>query len=482
MRNSTGTIGIGTMDQETLKALSRIRTFALTGQAIPEVQSDRVRLDYDQVYAFKSDSEVMQTRDFYPVEELKAATRVGERTFSFVWSTETPDHGGDIVKASGWDLSVFRTNPVALWSHNGSVRPPVGRGLNARKGIDVGGGIKGLAGDIELAPAGASDFTDALYNFVDAGMVRATSVGFRALTVKEIRDEKERERLGLGRWGAYFEKQLLLEISLVSLPQNPEALGKAAEEFLSSGTASKRGIEEVIKAWSIPEREHQRIVDELCKEIHALSLPFSEALAPERVAPGDVRSVDLDATLARASDAIEAAKKSLDATNDPKIEGESESVETDSGNAGLVSKLVEKGMAVLAPPGVDLANVQCQFTTVGTTGNTGTWVQDPTTDWKFIPWSPPLGAFPGFISMGTPTGKAAETEDRVEKALERIEAISTKQDEVIASLSDLIERLMERRTANPMEAESSDTKGIIAALGELSNVFGKVRATNEGGL
>jgi len=84
--------------------------------------------------------------------------------------------------------------------------------------------------------------------------------------------------------------------------------------------------------------------------------------------------------------------------------------------------------------------------------------------------------------MGTPTGKAAETEDRVEKALERIEAISTKQDEVIASLSDLIERLMERRTANPMEAESSDTKGIIAALGELSNVFGKVRATNEGGL
>ena len=48
------------------------------------------------------------------------------RTKRFVFSDATVDHAGDSIDPKGWDLGVFRSNPVALWSHD-SFSPPIGK-------------------------------------------------------------------------------------------------------------------------------------------------------------------------------------------------------------------------------------------------------------------------------------------------------------------------------------------------------------------
>jgi hypothetical protein len=63
-----------------------------------------------------------------------------------VFSDATVDHAGDSIDPKGWDLGVFKRNPVALFSHM-SWEPPIGRASN----VAVEDGK--LVGDIEFADA-----------------------------------------------------------------------------------------------------------------------------------------------------------------------------------------------------------------------------------------------------------------------------------------------------------------------------------------
>lgn len=128
---------------------------------------------------------------------------------NFVLSDATPDRYGDVIEAAGWELKEFKTNPIALFNHNPDF--PIGRWANVK--VEKGK----LVGELKMAPRGTSARIDELLNLIDAGVLRAVSVGF-------LPDEYE--QIGRGH-GSRYTKQRLVETSLVSIPANPNALAIA---------------------------------------------------------------------------------------------------------------------------------------------------------------------------------------------------------------------------------------------------------------
>ncbi len=135
------------------------------------------------------------------------------RTVRFVFSDATVDHSYDTIDPKGWDLSVFNSNPVALFAHN-SWDPPIGRAKN----VEIKDGK--LIGDIEFASAEIYPFADTIYRLVKGGFLKAVSVGFKP---KEWTFSNDADR----PYGIDFKKQTLLEISVCPVPCNPNALTEA---------------------------------------------------------------------------------------------------------------------------------------------------------------------------------------------------------------------------------------------------------------
>lgn len=139
--------------------------------------------------------------------EAKADTRV----VSFVFSDDSVDRMGDTIDAGGWQLDQFLKNPVALFGHDSaSVENVVGRACNVR----VAGNR--LVGDIEFAEAAVSANADTVFRLVKGGFLNAVSVGFIPLEWKPTKNG-----------GISFTKQALLEISVVPVPANSNALVQA---------------------------------------------------------------------------------------------------------------------------------------------------------------------------------------------------------------------------------------------------------------
>jgi HK97 family phage prohead protease/HK97 family phage major capsid protein len=137
----------------------------------------------------------------------------------FVLSDETPDRYGDVISADGWTLDNFKKNPIALFGHNSSF--PIGnwQGLHVKDGA--------LRGHLQLAPAGTSERIDEIRKLVEAGILRAVSVGF-VPTESRARSKTEP--------GELYLKQELVETSLVSIPANPNALAIAKSLKVSDDT------------------------------------------------------------------------------------------------------------------------------------------------------------------------------------------------------------------------------------------------------
>jgi HK97 family phage prohead protease len=141
-----------------------------------------------------------------------SSSEAGSRTATFVFSDDSVDSYGDTIDAKGWDLSVYSTNPIALYGHDPS-KPEyvVGRSKNVR--------VEGrrLVGDIEFADASVNPMADTVYRLVREGFLRTVSVGFRPV---DWSLSKDKSRPG----GIDFKKQVLMEVSVVPLPANSSAL------------------------------------------------------------------------------------------------------------------------------------------------------------------------------------------------------------------------------------------------------------------
>jgi HK97 family phage prohead protease/HK97 family phage major capsid protein len=138
----------------------------------------------------------------------------------FILSDATPDRFGDIVEVEGWQTENFKRNPVALFSHRADF--PVGTWSNIRTHD------KALRGDLILAPKGISDRIDEIRGLVEAGILRAVSVGFKPLERRAV-DPHRNDPFA----PSVYTKSELVEVSLVAIPANPNALAVAKSLHLS---------------------------------------------------------------------------------------------------------------------------------------------------------------------------------------------------------------------------------------------------------
>lgn len=145
---------------------------------------------------------------------------VGENEIEMIGSTEHVDRDNEVLKIDGWDIKNYKKNPVVLPAHM-YWEPAIGR---AKVRIDE----KNLVFRIEFPPSGINPVADVYKGLYKGGFMKASSVGFIGQEWKWGEKEDEPRRT--------FLKQELLEISLVSVPANPNAL------------LTEKGIEQAVKA------------------------------------------------------------------------------------------------------------------------------------------------------------------------------------------------------------------------------------------
>lgn len=217
-----------------------------------------------------------------------------ERTLRFVGSDETIDRDGDIVDVAGWDLDNYMKNPVVLWSHDGYSVPPIGKTVNLNKDL----ANKQLVFDIKFPTleemstntASASEhakFVDTVYNMCKNGYLNAVSVGFQGVKFKTRDDD---DVLDLPEWqrGTHYMEQELYEISICSIPANPNALqtakskGLIDEKTIKSFFDIPKNKESEVKAMS--EKSGARLSDDSKKVLTDIHKSLSDGMKEHKSA------------------------------------------------------------------------------------------------------------------------------------------------------------------------------------------------------
>jgi len=146
-----------------------------------------------------------------------------DRSVAYFASDERVDGHGDIVRQS-WLFDEFEKNSPMPYSHEWYA-PPVGRIIDwrtiKRNEADYKGPALWLLG--LFATKDDWEWADTIFRLVKARILVSGSVGFYPDKVIDVKDEAERNELGLGRWGLIFEDNHLLEYSPTTIPANAGA-------------------------------------------------------------------------------------------------------------------------------------------------------------------------------------------------------------------------------------------------------------------
>ena len=154
----------------------------------------------------------------------------GARKMTFVASDNSRDSAGTVLNQDGWKLERFNNNGIIGYQHK------VYGSWDATDNPDnvIGKGhayVKDgkLMVDVEFEPAEINELAEKIYQKLLFGSLKAVSVGFMPV--------------GRGQWGKddesldgknptyYYAGQELLEISVVNIPANPNALKKGLESI-----------------------------------------------------------------------------------------------------------------------------------------------------------------------------------------------------------------------------------------------------------
>ncbi len=169
--------------------------------------------------------------------ETKAKTDTG--TFKFVASTPAIDRQGESIDQKGWDLANYLTNPVLLWAHD-YTQPPIG--VVDKAGMENGN----LIIEGRFAP---TDFAQQIRKLYDLKMVNTVSVGF---IPKEMN-------------GNIITKSELLEVSVVPVPANPQALSlrQVEEAGVNMEMLKTKGFEPKFETTADVQDEKGAVADRL---------------------------------------------------------------------------------------------------------------------------------------------------------------------------------------------------------------------------
>lgn len=227
-------------------------------------------------------------KDFYlELQKAKDGSLVA------VASTNSTDRHGEIVDNNGWDLKAYKKNPLILWAHNHD-EPAIG--MSAKTWVEG----EGKKAQLMIKPV-LHDVTErarAIKQLVEMGVIKSLSVGFRPLESPD---------------NITFTKNELLEVSVVNVPANADAM-MAYKGLKDAGFKDK-----TIKDLGIPTDNMDKLitvldkVEQLEKDIEELKV----VKAQQSVNPSDIKinrqRLSMNKVIARAVDKIlEADKKGVD--------------------------------------------------------------------------------------------------------------------------------------------------------------------------
>lgn len=148
-------------------------------------------------------------------------------SFVAVASTNSVDRHGEVVDNNGWEMKAYKKNPVILWAHD-HTEPAIG----VSKKTWVEGAGKRAKLMIQPILHDVTEKARAVKQLVEMGIINSLSVGFKPLESPD---------------GVTFTKNELLEVSIVNVPANADAM------MLAYKSLKKEGFdEEVIKDIGIP--------------------------------------------------------------------------------------------------------------------------------------------------------------------------------------------------------------------------------------
>ena len=166
----------------------------------------------------------------YKIFENVEVKKVGERQYEFTASTADMDRDGEVIDVEGWDLRNFKKNPVIMYAHDYRTLPI---GKAAHIGVKDGK----LKNTVEFPPEGTYEFADIVERLVNTGYLKTESVGF---IPKKWEDGDGGEKTPRRT----YTKQELLEISIVPIPSNSNALMNAVKE----GVITTKQFEAITKS------------------------------------------------------------------------------------------------------------------------------------------------------------------------------------------------------------------------------------------
>ena len=155
------------------------------------------------------------------IKKAQEEEELASGKMSFIASTDRADRYGDIIEQRGWELDAYRANPVILLNHDHNSLP-IGKG-------DVRLTEKGLVIDVEFDMADPRSAEIA--GKAERGFMNAVSVGFAPLKSTPRAQLKTDHPAYSKAGGQYFEKAELLEVSIVTIPANADAVAIAAKNI-----------------------------------------------------------------------------------------------------------------------------------------------------------------------------------------------------------------------------------------------------------
>lgn len=155
---------------------------------------------------------------------------------TFIASTNSSDRYGDIVDNESWLLDSYKKNGVILLNHRQDMLP-IGRA----KSVEVIDGQLEVDVEFDLGDELGAEVA----RKVERGFMSAVSVGFQPR--KQIaRSELPTDHVAYTKGsGMYFQENELLEISVVTIPANADAVAKG---ITLSDLQIKRMVNQMIKA------------------------------------------------------------------------------------------------------------------------------------------------------------------------------------------------------------------------------------------
>lgn len=209
-------------------------------------------------------------------------------------STAVEDRHGEVVEVDGWDFKNFKKDPVMLWAHDHS-QPAIG----SVSKIWIEGEGKKRRLMFKAVFQEVTELGKAIKQLVEDGFLRTFSVGFKPLEID----------------GNTIMKQELLEISVVNVPANPEAMMLAYKSLKEHGFDSQTISDAGMPVAVLDELESVKSEATQAKELAELAVKGLEHLNPQRSKREVVtKRLNWSKVVAKASDQMLTGKLTKDKT------------------------------------------------------------------------------------------------------------------------------------------------------------------------